>query len=429
MQVGGAVEVWNDECSLGSALAAALGDAPDPEAGMRHVHGFHSYPARMHPDTASKLVEALTREGQTVLDPFAGSGTVLVEARLLGREALGVDANPLAVMLAQMKLSGLYGDSERGLLLAAIEVVAEFADDRRRGKAGPSKPYTQAQRALFPPHVLLELDGLAKGITECCPKQFVPTLWLVLSALLTKVSGRKSDTSRVEVERRLASGFVIRFFKKKAIELVHRLVAYSERVPRRDLRVGVRLADARALPMNDARAHAVITSPPYPGVYDYVDHHRMRLDWLGLDAKYFETHEIGAHRHYAMASETDATERWRHEMGDCLREMRRVLALSGKAALLIADSVVARQAFYADRALLALAPECGLKLVGAASQTREHYHPASRSAFQSAPRREHLLVFEKAPLLEDKAKTRARPMTYDSKASASPRRRKRSSKS
>lgn len=428
MQVGGAIEVWNDERSMGGMLASALGDAPDPSAAMRHVHGFHSYPARMHPDTASKLVEGLTREGQTVLDPFSGSGTVLVEARLLGREAFGVDANPLAVMLAQLKLTGLKLEADRDLLLAAVEAVAEFADDRRRGKAGPSKPYSHEQRALFAPHVLLELDGLAKGIKEQCPAQLAPALWLILSSLLTKVSGRRSDTSQVVVERRLASGFAIRFFKKKGMELVGRLGDYSRQVKNPSMKAGVRLGDARQLPMNDSRAHAIITSPPYPGVYDYVDHHRTRLDWLGLDAKYLEMHEIGAHRHFAAAAEADATARWQAQMGDCLAEMRRVLTCDGKAVLLIADSVVAGQAFYADRALDALAPIHGLRIVGAASQVREHYHPTSRDAFRSAPRREHLILLEKSPNRDEPAvKLPKRPSSHH-KGKVAPRRRVRQPK-
>jgi len=74
-----------------------------------------------------------------------------------------------------------------------------------------------------------------------------------------------------------------------------------------------------------------------------------------------------------------------------------VLVPGGKAVLLIADSVVARSAFYADRALRDLASEHGLLIVAGASQRREHYHAPSREAFRAAPRREHLIVFEPSP--------------------------------
>jgi DNA modification methylase len=352
----------------------------------------------MHPDTAARLVEVLSKPGDVVLDPFVGSGTVLVEARVQGRLAYGVDANPLAVALSSLKLGGL-APEEGEHLVAIANAIAEMAEERRLAKAGPTRPYGRTEREWFPPHVLLELDGLWKGISEQCPASFRPALELVISSMLTKVSVRRSDTSERTETRRLASGFTIRFFVKKTEELVRRLEAYSAALPDRRLPWGVRLGDARALPMNDGRAQAIITSPPYPGVYDYVEHHRLRLDWLKLDAKHLERHEIGAHRDFAHQTAAAAEERWGEQMGDCLDEMRRVLAASGRIALLIADSVVANRAFYADRALQGMAARHGLKIVAGLSQARSHYHAPTRNAFREAPRREHLIVFEAAPLL------------------------------
>ncbi|NVL83943.1 hypothetical protein HWN75_27625, partial [Escherichia coli] len=74
-------------------------DAPD----RAHVHGCHAYPARAHPVTARRRVDAFAPARGLVLDPFCGSGTVLIEAMLAGRNALGTDLNPLAVMLARAK--------------------------------------------------------------------------------------------------------------------------------------------------------------------------------------------------------------------------------------------------------------------------------------------------------------------------------------
>ena len=67
------------------------------------THPFHSYPARLHPATARILVEYLAVRDRPVVDPFCGSGTVLVEARALGARALGTDLSPLAVLVARAK--------------------------------------------------------------------------------------------------------------------------------------------------------------------------------------------------------------------------------------------------------------------------------------------------------------------------------------
>lgn len=47
-----------------------------------YTHGFHSYPAMMIPQVARRLILEYSSEGDTLLDPFCGSGSVLVEAKL-----------------------------------------------------------------------------------------------------------------------------------------------------------------------------------------------------------------------------------------------------------------------------------------------------------------------------------------------------------
>ena len=69
------------------------------------THGLIPYPARMIPQVARTLILSFSKPNETVLDPFCGSGTVLVECRLLGRNAIGNDINPFAAMLARVKSS------------------------------------------------------------------------------------------------------------------------------------------------------------------------------------------------------------------------------------------------------------------------------------------------------------------------------------
>jgi len=60
-----------------------------------HIHGIHPYPARMIPQIARKLIKIYSKPDDIVLDPFCGSGSVLAEANMLGRRAIGIDINPL----------------------------------------------------------------------------------------------------------------------------------------------------------------------------------------------------------------------------------------------------------------------------------------------------------------------------------------------
>ena len=68
-----------------------------------YTHGFHTYPAMFIPQVARKVIEVFSSEGETVCDIFCGSGTTLVESSLLNRNSIGIELNPLAVLIAKVK--------------------------------------------------------------------------------------------------------------------------------------------------------------------------------------------------------------------------------------------------------------------------------------------------------------------------------------
>lgn len=80
------------------------------------THDFYRYPARFSPVFARTIIEYFTRPGDTVLDPFVGGGTSLVEARALGRNGIGVDISSLATFISRVKTTPLI-DSD----ISAIE--------------------------------------------------------------------------------------------------------------------------------------------------------------------------------------------------------------------------------------------------------------------------------------------------------------------
>ncbi len=393
--MGGDIELRGDLEPERRVASEALDVTADETAVRAHVHGFHSYPARLHPLTAARLITGLTTPGSRVLDPFCGSGTVLVEARLQGRSALGVDANPLAVELSWLKTGGLVG-AQLEELDAARQRVVEHAEARRKAKAGPSRRYRREDRELFDVHVLLELDGLRQGVQAIRQPSLRRALGLVLSATLTKLSRQTSDTSTHRVDRRLASGFAIRFFSRKAEELGERLAEFWARVPRGAPRARIGVGDARRLRHIDAGTiDLVLCSPPYPGVYDYLDHHATRLRWLGLRTGPLARDEIGARRNFGRLAYATAVRRWEQELGDCLCEMERVLARSGTAALLLADAAIDGRALRADEVVARAAARFRLGVVVSAAQPRPHFHPAAARAFARQPRRELLILLRR----------------------------------
>lgn len=390
--VGGKVEHAGGTPEEQRALEKALNVDSDERSTQAHVHGFHSYPARLHPQTARGLVEGFSKPGGRVLDPFCGSGTVLVEARLLGRAALGNDVNPLAVELSGLKTNAP-GAAWVSRLVATAKRVVEHANDRRLTRAGATRRYTEEDVALFEPHVLLELDGLRDGIAHVEAEPVRRALLLVLSAVLTKVSVRAGDTGRAEGPKRISAGYTGRFFLRKAEDLARRIEDAARLLPRSAPLAGVIHGDARNLrDVGDGVVDLVVSSPPYPGVYDYVVHHRDRLRWLELPEDRFFEHEIGARRHARGVSFGHALGRFRSELGGALNEIGRVLAPGGAAVLVLADSVLGGQAVHTDDLVRGLASAARLDVVAVASQVRPHMHGPTQQAFAKRPRREHAVL-------------------------------------
>jgi hypothetical protein len=364
---------------------------PSEERVLVHVHGFHSYPARMHPDTAAVLIRGLSARGDAVFDPFCGSGTVPVVAREMGRRAVGSDLNPLAVELTRLKVGGTTRDFVAALSAAAEQVV-EHAQDRQKAKLGPTAPYGPEDRELFEPHVLLGLDGLRDGIDRVEHDDLRHALLLVLSSMLTKLSNRPGDSATNERPRRLSRSFAFRFFAMKTEDLCRRMLAFSKVVPRGTPPAQLEVSDARQLRfLRDRSVALVVSSPPYPGVYDYYEHHASRLRWLRMDGRELQRGEIGPRR-AAGSPHRPASNRWEQDFARCFGEIARVLDAKGRAALLVADSVIEGRPTYADEWIPELAQRAHLVTLGRASQIRPHFHVPTARAFVSRPRREHLIV-------------------------------------
>src|SRR5437899_4106433 len=69
----------------------------------KFTHGLHLYPARMHPEIAKNIIIDYADDKRTlVIDPFVGSGGVLIESMLHGNNSVGFDINPFAVLLSKI---------------------------------------------------------------------------------------------------------------------------------------------------------------------------------------------------------------------------------------------------------------------------------------------------------------------------------------
>ncbi len=391
VNVGGRVETAGDP-----SLSVSLAEALAVRAGERDAtltHPFHAYPARLHPEVARRLLGVVCDgPGQRVLDPFCGSGTVLVEALAAGHEALGRDLSPFAVELARLKTARPSGAAVRAMVSAARGAAARAGAHRR---TGPIPAQFVSERGWFLPHTFYELVALSAEVAAA-PEGFVRhALRMLLSSILVKVSLQASDADPRRVQKHIAPGEALRLFAWKARELEVCMKALRAAVPS-EARVEVAVDDAQRLETVAAgTVDAVVTSPPYANTYDYAAHHARRYAWLGLDPGAMLSQEIGAARWFAHDPEAGAA-RFADELGALCGALGRVMTPTGRAAVVIADGAAGPRALRADEMLAEAAGGVGLRVLGRASQERAAYDRDSVEAFAQRAKREHVLVLGRA---------------------------------
>jgi hypothetical protein len=392
------------------ALVAAL-RAPhiDHDVAESLTHPFHGYPARLHPATARLLVELVgTGAGRErpIVDPFCGSGTALVEARAAGVRAIGVDLNPLAVLVARAKTwtaparrrKELHqvGHEITGLVLAAGKAArrsgAEPAPTRKPAGFDPNAR-NRRLASWFAPHVRRELELIAFHLDNLrtSDPELSGILTACLSAILYKVSSRASDTDGTWVDRNVPRGAPARHFAQR-VELLtaglHDLARGPGAIPE------VVERDARQLGqvVPAGTAAGVIASPPYAGTYDYAEHQRLRFDFLALRHRDLDAGEIGSRRSFD--EDPDAVQAWRAALGDALDAIASALAPGRPAAIVIGDSFARNQAMYAlDDLRGALTDE--LVLEAWASQQRPMLGGREQRAFGDRPKAEHIVLLRR----------------------------------
>ncbi|RRJ32347.1 class I SAM-dependent methyltransferase [Halocatena pleomorpha] len=251
----------------------------------RLTHGMHSYPARMIPQIPATVLahfkrKGVIREGDTVYDPFSGSGTTAVEGRLAGLHAEANDINPLACLLTLAKSRPI--DPEP-LETACSELTDGLKDELREVRSawetGDCDLDSSAVReGWFPEPQLYELvairnridelrDELAETMSSAVAENTTRFLRVALSVTVRRVSyQRNGEYKRYRMppeDRADHDPNVYTLFVELLRENAERMRSYSRRVDRTTTTT-VHYADARlARAIEDNSADIVITSPPY----------------------------------------------------------------------------------------------------------------------------------------------------------------------
>jgi len=422
--VGGTARFSGDE-SLRDLMARASNAAVDADGGedgaftsgaeRALTHGFHPWPGRLHPQTARELIRAAP-EG-VIADPFMGAGTVPLEAMLEGRMAWGNDLNPIGSEVAWVR-TRRFSAGALGALVARAKLIAKKADALVAGGAVVDPAFRDAVGKWFDPQALIEVWALAKCLREGDPSwqgspgdPLTRVLKMALSSILVKASRQVSD-SVTKLDRRdleaTPKGRVGHWFKKRTEELAGQLDEFAATVGRAVPEPQLVLGDARMPPEGRPAFAAIISSPPYPGVYDYLTHHALRCAVLGLPVGDATQHEIGSRRASERLGKQVAHARYVDDLGKVLASWSETLMPGGFLALIIGDGQSGTEVVRVLPLLDAAAKAAGLFVRATLSQARPTFTlamgprtpgaaEAPRPTKEPPRKEEHLVWLERAP--------------------------------
>jgi hypothetical protein len=279
-------------------LSWAEHELPERER-TKHVHRLHPYLGKFVPQLVEVFLERHFSPGDLILDPFAGSGTTLVEASIFGADSVGVDISAFNALLCRVKTASHD--------VACVEHDLRDAlcrlDEHVAGAAGGVLP------AGLDPYLTTWYDARAlgellfyRGLLEAYPRSRD-----LMSVVLSRSARSARMTAHYDLDfpkrpqrqpyhchkhARVCSPTreAHKFLRRYTLDTIRRVEEYSSL--RKPVSSAVFHGDARTIRYAGRRFAGIITSPPYPGRIDYHEQHRYAFELLGLDDR--RSHEIGA---------------------------------------------------------------------------------------------------------------------------------------
>ncbi len=334
------------------------------------THAIHRYSGKFIPQVARNAIELVSSPGDVVLDPYCGSGTTLLEAAVLDRMPVGVDVNPLAVLISDVKATPISPSrlSEFQLYLRqnlpvngrgqrSMEYYHEQSQARTEsGEKQDSHGRLQDPWFLkwFQPHALkglMKIEDVVNGFPDdSCRKAGL----LGLSDILRRCSNAHGSYPNVMFHsgHRVAPDPVPVFLSRieEICDAMEDTFPILEGKPFPEVVRG----DARNLPLRSGSVDAIVTHPPYVASIPYAEYGVLSLRWFGVDTRLLTNTLLGGPR-----SSSGLVERFRSEYAKCFGEFARVLQSGGRMFLLVGSPVVHGQRVDLSSLTTAVAEENG----------------------------------------------------------------------
>ena len=288
------------------------------------THWIYPYKGKFHPQMIRALLNIIgLKEGDTVFEPFSGSGTTALEAQLLGINFIGIDISPLCVMQGKDKTGSIY-------------VIDEIKELKNEILANIKSNLFQTENNYYSLIDKLSKDERVKN-------------FYILARLLAV-----SDNSRRNRD------FINSFIKNIDL-MIYSIKDYIEIKEKLNLRLGdvkIEVGDSRNVRLPDNSVDGIITSPPYSIALDYIQNDIHSLKDLGYDVLKMRNDFIGVR-----GNGKSRVELYNEDMKKSYSEMYRVLKPNKYAVIVIGNATYQGQEIKTVEFTTKYMEDIGFKLV------------------------------------------------------------------
>lgn len=323
------------------------------------THGIHRYSGKFIPQIPARVIADFTKPNDLVLDFFCGSGTTLLESAILGRKSVGIDLNPLAVLIARVKTTPISED-EIGKLVDRIEGEIDCAKQNNY-KSFKSDPRLNDPWFCkwFNKEILLNLAGIHHIIFDLKKSIHRDLALVAFSDILRRVSNAHSGYPNVMFDKsKVVKADPANLFSKRLREVCEKVATLKD-VPTLDVfKPTIVHGSSESISLKSNSVDAIISHPPYVASIPYAEYGALNLKWLGFEPFELEKGLTGGGR-----QKSDVLDRFKISYKKILSEGYRVLKPKGTMFLMVGNPTIRGELFLLDEYTKATCEHIGFKSI------------------------------------------------------------------
>ena len=350
-----------------------------------YTHGFHTYPAMFIPQVARRLLLTYSQKGDTICDIFCGSGTALIESRLLSRNSYGIDLNPLAIFLAKTKTTPVNPKNLSREYLKLLDRIKKIKNNEIE------KPQFYNINFWFKEKIIIELAKIKKAIRKISNKNIQNFFLVAFSETARRSSNTKSGEYKLVRMRKEKlekhNPNVLEIFRKRVETNTRGMEEYYKDI---DKKTRIKVIYGNSSKDNGIKENSIdciITSPPYGDsrtTVAYGQFSRLSAQWIdifdnpddasGVDKELLGGNGISTIDHYLPSNELKESlqkiqkrdEKRAKEvlsfyigLNDCLKNAYKILKPNKYFCLVIGNRLVKQVRIPTDFIIVELAENIG----------------------------------------------------------------------